>query len=40
MREYEKERAIMVVSCIALNVALSSRVDEWRIGGMDRWIDG
>lgn len=40
MRECEKERAIMAVSCIALNAALSSRIDEWRIDGMDRWVDG
>jgi len=30
----------MAASCIALNAALSSRVDGWRIDGMDRWIDG
>lgn len=30
----------MAVSCIALNAALSSRIDEWRIDGMDRWING
>lgn len=29
----------MAASCIALNAALSSRVDGWRIDGMDRWMD-
>lgn len=29
----------MVASCIALSAVLSSRVDGWRIDGMDRWMD-
>jgi len=40
MLERKKRRTIMAASCIALNVALSSRLDGRRIDGMDRRIDG
>jgi len=40
MLEGKKRTTIMAASCIALNAALSSRLDRWRIDGTDRRIDG